>query len=99
MLSSSQGSSGVLSYISAAFPSVFPCQLAPIRPALSMDHVEQIIANNNGNADQQLLQALSWAELKRTLKLTPNNETILGTINFICVNNDLLENTNVRLES
>lgn len=64
-----------------------------------MDHVEQIIANNNGNADQQLLQALSWAELKRTLKLTPNNETILGTINFICVNNDLLENTNVRLES
>ena len=51
MLLSCQGSSGVLSYISAAFPSAFPCQLGPIRQALSMDHVENITANNYGNAD------------------------------------------------
>lgn len=58
-----------------------------------------ITVNNYGNEDQQFLEALSYADLKKILKLTPDNETILRMIKFIHVNDDHPQNKTVKLET
>lgn len=58
-----------------------------------------ITVNNYGSEDQQFLESLSYADLKRILKLTPDNETILRMIKFIHINDEHPENKTVKLEN
>ncbi len=79
-------------------------------PAVS--HVDNSITHNNitnnvinvtlntyGAEEQQYLESLTYPQLKKILKLSPDNESLLNMIKFIYKNTDHPENNNVRLQS
>lgn len=57
-----------------------------------------ITLNNYGSESQDHLEALSYADLKRTLKLTPDHESLVRMIEFIHLNDAVPQNRTIRLD-
>ena len=55
--------------------------------------------NNYGAESQDYLESLTLAQLKKILKLSPDNDSLLNMIRFIHRNKDHPENKTVRLEA
>lgn len=63
-----------------------------------IDNSINITLNSYGNESQQHLEALSYADLKRILKLTPDHQSLIRMISFIYLNEAVPENRTIRLD-
>ena len=61
--------------------------------------VLNVTINNYGSEKQDYLETMTYPQLKKILKLSPDNESLLNMIKFIHNNKDHPENINIRLES
>jgi len=52
--------------------------------------------NNYGQEDQTTLKSMSYSALKKVLKLSPDNKSILSMIKFIHLNKNQPENRNIK---
>lgn len=57
-----------------------------------------ITLNNFGHESQEHLEALSYADLKKILKLTPDHESLIRMITFIHLNEAVPENRTIKLD-
>lgn len=57
-----------------------------------------ITLNSYGSESQDHLEALSYADLKKTLKLTPDHESLIRMIAFIHLNDAVPENRTIKLD-
>ena len=55
--------------------------------------------NNYGQEDQTTLESMSYSALKKILKLSPDNMSILSMIKFIHANKKQPENRNIKLDN
>ncbi len=58
----------------------------------------QISLNHYGKEDQSHLESLTYPELKKILKLTPDHDSLLSMIAFIHLNKDLPQNKTIKLD-
>ncbi len=58
----------------------------------------QINLNHYGKEDQSHLESLTYPELKKILKLTPDHDPLLCMIAFIHLNKDVPENQTIKLD-
>ena len=65
----------------------------------NITNVINVTVKNYGAEQQEYLENLTYPQLKKILKLSPDNETILSMIRFIHKNKDHPENNNVKLDS
>lgn len=56
-----------------------------------------ITLNNYGNESQTHLESLSYSDLKKILKLTPDHESLIRMISYIHLNEAVPENRTIRL--
>lgn len=64
----------------------------------NIDNSINITLNNYGSESQDHLEALSFADLKKTLKLTPDHESLIRMIAFIYLNEAVPQNRTIRLD-
>ena len=65
----------------------------------SVTTVIQVNINGYGSERQEYLESLTYSQLKKILKLSPDNESLLNMIKFIHRNKDHPENVNIKLDS
>lgn len=58
-----------------------------------------ITLNNYGHENQHHLESMSYSDLKRVLKLTPDHDSLVRMISFIHLNDDIPENQTIRLDN
>ena len=66
---------------------------------ITNNNVIQVNINGYGSEQQGYLESMTYPELKKILKLSPNNESLLNMIKFIHRNKDHPENVNVKLDA
>lgn len=57
-----------------------------------------ITLNNYGHENQDHLEALSYQDLKKILKLTPDHDSLVRMISYIHLNENIPENRTIRLD-
>ena len=63
------------------------------------NNVITVNVNGYGREDQRFLESMTYPQLKKVLKLSPDNESLLNMIRLIHRNKDHPENNNVKLDS
>lgn len=64
---------------------------------VNIDNSINITINNYGQESQAHLERMSYADLKRVLKLTPDHDSLVRMISFIHLNDQVPENRTIRL--
>lgn len=76
-------------------------------PAVNVTNIDNSVTNNTninitlnnyGSETQDHLESLSYSDLKKVLKLTPDHESLLRMIAFIHLNDQVPENRTIKLD-